>query len=79
MGLIEEKLIILTHTPVSDWLSKELNPNWIYINGHTHCNSVVRKQDDTTILSDNQIGYTPRLWGLKAFICSGWYDPFMLC
>lgn len=70
------QVIVLTHTSVSDWLSKPVNPKWIYINGHTHHNSVVRKQDGTTILSDNQIGYTPKKWKLNAFTIAGWYDPF---
>lgn len=70
------QVIVLTHTSVSDWLSMPVNPKWIYINGHTHHNSVVRKQDGTTILSDNQIGYTPKKWKLNAFTIAGWYDPF---
>lgn len=70
------QVIVLTHTPVSDWLSTAVNPNWIYINGHTHRNSIIRKQDGTTVLSDSQVGYTPQKWKLNCFTICGWYDPF---
>ena len=61
------QVIVLTHTPVYDWLDEPTNPKWIYINGHTHQNSVIRKKDGTTILSDNQIGYKPSMWKLNSF------------
>lgn len=72
----EMQVIVLTHTPVSDWLSVDVNPNWIYINGHTHHNSLIRKPDGTTVLSDNQVGYKPTKWKLNSFTVAGWYDPF---
>lgn len=72
----EMQVIVLTHTPVSDWLSIDVNPNWIYINGHTHQNSLIRKPDGTTVLSDNQVGYKPIKWKLNSFTVAGWYDPF---
>ena len=72
----DKQVIVLTHTPVCDWTSESYNPNWIYINGHTHQNSLIRKKDGTTVLSDNQIGYKPIKWTLKGFTVSGWYDPF---
>ncbi|MCM1508454.1 MAG: hypothetical protein NC177_15190 [Ruminococcus flavefaciens] len=72
----EIQVIVLTHTSVSDWLSVDVNPNWIYINGHTHHNSLIRKSNGTTILSDNQVGYTPTKWKLNSFSVAGWYDPF---
>ncbi len=61
------QVIVLTHTPVYDWLDEPTNPKWIYINGHTHQKSVIRKKDGTTILSDNQIGYKPSMWKLNSF------------
>lgn len=72
----EMRVIVLTHTPVSDWLDVDVNPNWIYINGHTHQNSLIRKPDGTTVLSDNQVGYKPIKWKLNSFRVAGWYDPF---
>lgn len=71
------QVIVFTHTPVLDWLSKpeNINTKWIYINGHTHANSIIRKNDGTTILSDNQIGYKPKAWRLNSFTNAGWYDP----
>jgi len=70
------QVIVLTHTAVSDWLSVDVNPKWIYINGHTHQNSLIRKPNGTTVLSDNQIGYKPTKWKLNSFTIAGWYDPF---
>jgi hypothetical protein len=70
------QVIVLTHTPIYDWSNEPVNPNWVYINGHTHQNSLIRKQDGTTILSDNQVGYQPSKWKLNSFTISGWYDPF---
>ncbi|MBD5511383.1 MAG: hypothetical protein HDR08_09060 [Lachnospiraceae bacterium] len=71
------KVIVLTHTPVYDWTSDSCNPNWIYVNGHTHKNALTISEDGTTVLSDNQIGYKPQKWKLNSFtIDSQWYDPF---
>ena len=71
-----KQVIILTHNPVSDWTSEPYNPKWVYINGHTHRNEIIRMIDGTTVLSDNQVGYKPVKWKLNSFTISGWYDPF---
>ncbi len=60
----ERKVIVLTHMPVQDWNNGKCNPNWIYINGHTH-NNVMVKDEQITLLSDNQIGYKPAKWKLN--------------
>lgn len=73
----EKQVIVLTHTPVHDWLDKEYNPNWIYINGHTHQNTLIKEKNGAVVLSDNQVGYEPKDWKLNAFIPNClWYDPF---
>ncbi|MBO6114511.1 MAG: DUF4116 domain-containing protein [Lachnospiraceae bacterium] len=73
----DRKVIVLTHTPTYDWLNRKCNNNWIYINGHTHQNSISIKKDGAVIFSDNQIGYEPKKWKLKSFsIDFNWYDPF---
>lgn len=71
-----QHVIILTHTPMQDWSDDKYNPNWIYVSGHTHQNSLVRLDDGTTVLSDNQIGYIRKRWHLKGFTVRGRYDPF---
>lgn len=73
-----KRVIVLTHTPVHNWIEEPCNPNWIYVNGHTHQNTITKDSNGTTIIiSDNQIGYTPRNWKLNAFtIDCMWYDPF---
>ncbi len=70
------KVIVLTHNPMSDWSHEQYNPNWIYINGHTHNNNAIIEKNGPTVLFDNQIGYKPQKWSLKGFTLSGWYDPF---
>lgn len=71
-----QHVIILTHTPMEDWSNDKYNPNWIYVSGHNHQNSLVRLDDGTTVLSDNQIGYIRKRWLLKGFTVRGRYDPF---
>ncbi len=71
----DKEVIVLTHTPASNWTSDTPNPNWVYINGHTHHNLLVRKEDGTTILSDAQIGYAPKTWIPHHFVSRGLYDP----
>lgn len=72
----DKQVIVFTHTPVRGWTTTKYNPNWIYINGHTHMNGFIRDQNGITVLSDNQIGYTPVRWKLNSVIVPGWYDPF---
>lgn len=73
----DKNVVVLSHTPVYDWMP-EINcvPNWIYINGHTHRNSLCRNEDGTVILSDNQVGYKPQKWKLNSVMLNCWYDPF---
>lgn len=71
-----KQVIVLTHMPVFDWTNEPCNPNWIYVNGHTHHNQMEINENGTVILSDNQIGYKPQKWKLNSFSTVGWYDPF---
>lgn len=74
----DRKVIVLTHNPVYDWTDDGYNPNWIYVNGHTHKNAMLIESDGTTVLSDNQIGYEPTVWKLNSFtIDVSWFDPFV--
>ena len=52
-----KKMIVLTHTQIENWTSDQPSPNCIYVNGHTHQNTIKRTADGITVLSDNQIGY----------------------
>ncbi len=54
--LYNRKIIILSHNPKQDWSKDNYNPNWIYINGHTHRN-VYEKNQSVQLYADNQIGY----------------------
>ena len=54
--LYNRKIIILTHNPKQDWSKDTYNPDWIYINGHTHRN-VYEKNQNKQLYADNQIGY----------------------
>ena len=71
-----KQVIVLTHTPVYNWTDESCKSNWIYINGHTHRNTI-KIFDNGAVLSDNQIGYKPKNWKLKSFYTnSRFYDPF---
>ncbi|QOY60418.1 DUF4116 domain-containing protein [Thermophilibacter immobilis] len=72
----DRRVIVLTHNPVHDWSDVALNPNWVYVNGHTHRNVILRKNDGTTVLSNNQVGYEPREWHFDELVVRGRYDPF---
>ena len=70
-------VIVLTHMPKANWSDASYNPKWIYINGHTHRNTLIRLEDGTTVLADNQIGYKPKKWYLHGFsVDTRYYDPF---
>lgn len=70
-----DKVIILTHTPKENWSNEDYNPNWIYVNGHTHRNDYCC-DEEKTFYSDNQIGYFSTSIGLKHFKLSRAYDIF---
>lgn len=72
-------LIVLTHNPVSDWSpasstsqapGQALYAGCIYLNGHTHRNSLYHDDDKNThIFANNQIGYhNPNVQFKKAYI-----------
>ena len=65
-----------THTPMSNWSDGAYNPGWVYISGHTHQNGLVRGEDGTCALFDDQVGYEPRPWHFNAFTRCARYDPF---
>lgn len=71
-----QKVIVLTHMPMSDWSQDSYNPNWVYINGHTHQNTLI-KEKGITVLADNQVGYKKTTWHFNCFTMSNCYDPFL--
>ncbi len=74
-ALYKDKLIILSHMPPKDWITRKLVPNWIYVNGHTHKNYYIRSEE-CTIYADNQMGYKSKSIGLKYFKIGFHYDIF---
>ena len=68
------RILILTHMPINDWTDKNLNPNWIYVNGHTHRN-YLDVSDEAQVYSDNQIGYGGVVH-LKSFYMSREHNIF---
>lgn len=65
-ALSDYRVIVLTHTPKDCWSKEPYMPNWIYVNGHNHRNSLII-DDEVTVLSDNQIGYHNETVQLKSF------------
>lgn len=73
----KKRVVVLTHMAVKDWTTEECNPNWVYVNGHTHRNMLIRSPDGITVFADNQIGYkVKRHRHLNKFTLDGRYDPF---
>ena len=71
-----DNVVVFTHTPKEDWTAdKSYNPNWIFVNGHTHKNYYIQ-DEDKTIYADNQIGYSSMNYNLKYFKISKDYDIF---
>lgn len=69
------QVIILTHCPFNNWSTLECNPNFIYVNGHTHHN-YFENTKERTIFADNQVGYSSDCYTLNYFYINGTYDPF---
>jgi len=74
-ALYKQKVIVLTHTQKENWSKDNYNSNWIYVNGHTHKNTL-SYNEEKTVYSDNQIGYKNCSIGLKYFNLSNYYDIF---
>ena len=68
-------VVVLTHAPISDWTNKPPQPGWVYVNGHTHKNYLLRTESGITVLSDNQVGYKPKGWHFNKFLLEKYYDP----
>lgn len=73
--LKDMQVIILTHSPFNNWTNLEYNPNFIYINGHTH-HQYFEMTKERTIYADNQVGYSSDSYDLKYFYVDGTYDAF---
>lgn len=72
----DQRVIVLTHNPVRDWTHEQPHPGWVYINGHTHQNGLVMREDGTCVLYDNQLGYKPKPWRFnRVLLPSNEYDP----
>lgn len=75
-ALCDQSVIILTHTPKANWTTREYNPNWIYVSGHTHRNEFCCSAEKT-FYADNQIGYDGSApVYLKHFDLTTTYDIF---
>lgn len=72
----DKRVVVLTHTQMEDWTTDAPNKGWVYVNGHTHQNGLVKTEDGITVLYDNQVGYKPKKWHLNQFSLERYYDPF---
>lgn len=72
----DKRVVVLTHTQMEDWTADAPHPGWVYVNGHTHQNGLVKTEDGVAVLYDNQVGYTPKRWHLNQFSLEQYYDPF---
>lgn len=72
----DKRVVVLTHTQMADWTTDAPNKGWVYVNGHTHQNGLVKTEDGVTVLYDNQVGYKQKKWHLNQFSLERYYDPF---
>lgn len=72
----DKRVVVLTHTQIEDWTTDAPNKGWVYVNGHTHQNGLVKTEDGIIVLYDNQVGYKPKKWHLNQFSLERYYDPF---
>ncbi len=73
----KKQIVVVTHMPLHSIGISQLAANCIYLNGHTHQNSIQKHKNGAIILSDNQIGYEPCKWRFKSFsILHQQYNPF---
>ena len=72
----DKRVVVLTHTQMEDWTTDAPNKGWVYVNGHTHQNGLVKTEDGVAVLYDNQMGYKPKKWHLNQFSLERYYDPF---
>lgn len=72
----DKRVVVLTHTQMEDWTTDAPNKGWVYVNGHTHQNGLVKTDDGVAVLYDNQVGYKPKKWHLNQFSLERYYDPF---
>lgn len=70
----DKPLIVLSHTQKDNWSNLPYNPEWVYVNGHTHRNYFV-DNDEMTVYADNQLGYSGSI-GMKFFSMSRMNDIF---
>ncbi len=68
-------LVVLTHYPVSDWISEQVSPKCYYFHGHNHKNRI-EVNEKCHIYADNQIGYTDTDITLKSVELGTSYNPF---
>ena len=74
--LSDYPVLVFTHMPVENWSeSAEYEPNWIYVNGHTHINNAI-SDGNKRVYSDNQIGYHRKSLDFHCFTISYKHDIF---
>ncbi|MFI3329788.1 MAG: metallophosphoesterase [bacterium] len=57
-------VVIFSHMPKTDWCKEYVSNNFIYVSGHTHQNQRF-KHNNSTFISDNQIGYNNDTFEMK--------------
>ena len=72
-----QRVVVLTHYPLSEWSTEQGNPEWVYVSGHTHRNTFSEGAGRPTVLADGQVGYRPSKWGYRTYALdtTGCCDP----
>lgn len=70
-------LVVLTHMPMSDWLSSPASfSNCVFFSGHTHQNETWSTENNTFFYADGQVGYSSDRFRFKCASLHRRRNPF---
>ena len=73
----DRQVVVITHTPFYNWGLSQTAPECIYLNGHTHHNTILKGSNGSVVFANAQIGYRPKKWSCKSFcVIQRAYNPF---
>ncbi len=75
-SLPNNRLLVATHMPLSDWSKTQPQEEWTYFSGHTHRNQKIPTEGSGTIFADNQVGYHGKRIKFNLAITEGRLDYF---
>lgn len=75
-ALPNNRLLIASHMPLSNWSKTRPQEGWAYFSGHTHRNQKILTESGGTFFADNQVGYYGKHIKFNLAITEGGLDYF---